>query len=441
MENGNKAEEHNGILVSTEMPDAMVMEIISRLPLKFVVQCKLLSKNIKGMISHPEFSKTLFQRQKDTSSQLIYLVNDGRLFRQFPKISLNPISQSVTTLSYDLEILASCNGLILFDFERIRRYCVFNPTTGEHQLIPYTESPRNDLEKTGLAVDYPNSDQYKLVTISKLVENFNLFYKFHLLSSEQSGLWREIQLRTNTFLSLPLGSPPVYWCDSLYWLRSDGSVLAFDTKREEAILIDRPEFLDHYDLSYGRILTGEDIWLGRAQGLLTLVCIFRKYIVFAAYDSASSRWRVSYTLDNFVLGPEGTIIGFPVWIDSKQVSFLVQRPPTWFHDLYEYDININGYENAAVLDTVDYPMYCFHPTLACVHKTPSNNVTAAQQEYIAAKLDDIRRFIIEGTKESSSSEEEAAAGGGGGGGEEEAAAGGGGGEEEGGGGGGGEEIL
>ncbi|KAH0689916.1 hypothetical protein KY289_017274 [Solanum tuberosum] len=415
MRNGNREEEHSGLSASVEMPDDIFMDIISRWPLKFVVQCKILSKNFKGRISHPEFSKILFQCQKVTSTQLIYLVHDGRLIRQFPKISFNPITQSVMTLCFGIEILGSCNGLILFEFERIRCYCVFNPLTGEHQLIPYPNSPRNELKKTGLVVDYPNSDQYKLVTISNIVENSNLFYKFHLLSSEQSGLWHEIQLRTNSFISLPYGSPPVYWHDSLYFLRSDGSVLALDTKKEEAVLIDRPEFIDHFVLSYGKILTsrdmsGSDIWLGRAKDLLTLVCIFRKYIVIGTYDRTSSCWRVSHTLDNFVLGPDGNIIGFPVWIDSKQVSFLVRRPPTQYHDLYEYDANINVYKNVAVLDTVDYPMHCFHPTLACVHKTPSNYVTTAQQAYIAEKLDNIRRFIIEDT-----SEEEAAAAGEGGG--------------------------
>ncbi|KAH0762019.1 hypothetical protein KY290_018092 [Solanum tuberosum] len=239
--------------------------------------------------------------------------------------------------------------------------CVFNPITGAHQLIPFPKSPEFELETTGLTVDYPNSDQYKLVTISKVVENSSLFYKFHLLSSERSGLWREIQLRTNTFISFS-DNLYVYWRNSLYWLRSDGIVLAFDTKKEEAILIDRPEFIDHYVLSYGKVLTsrdmsGSDIWLGRAKDLLTLVCIFRKYIVIGTYDRTSSCWRVSHTLDNFVLGPDGNIIGFPVWIDSKQVSFLVQSTSPGYRDLYEYDAKINGYKNAAVLDKVDYPVF------------------------------------------------------------------------------------
>ena len=103
------------------------------------------------MIYHPEFSETLFHRQKVTSSQLIYLIHDGRMLREFPKISLNPITQSVTTLCYGIEILASCDGLLLLEFERIRCYCVFNPLNGEHQLIPYLNSPRPELKK-----DSPN---------------------------------------------------------------------------------------------------------------------------------------------------------------------------------------------------------------------------------------------------------------------------------------------
>nr|XP_025883748.1 uncharacterized protein LOC112940184 [Solanum lycopersicum] len=159
-------------------------------------------------------------------------------------------------------------------------------------------------------------------------------------------------------------------------------------------------------------MNGNDIWLGRAQGLLTFVCILRKHIVNGIFDRASSRWGVFHTLEKFVLSPDDDIIVFLVWIDNKKVSFLVQRPPTQYHDLYEYDTNINGYKNVAVMDKVDYPMYCFHQTLACFHMTPSNIVTIAQQLSIAERLDDLRRFILQDT-----SEEEV--GGGGGGREEE----------------------
>ncbi|KAG5617833.1 hypothetical protein H5410_017657, partial [Solanum commersonii] len=344
-------------------------ENISRMPLKEVVQYKLLSKEVRDMISHDaEFAQILFKRHKDSSTQLIYTVYDGWSVRNsFYKISLNPITQSVSTLPDEIEILASCNGLILIDFERVRRYCVFNPMTGEHQLIAYPNALPNNIESIGLAVEYPKADHYKLVTINKLEENSNLFYKFRLLASEQPGLWREILLRTNSFISLFVGGPHVYWGDSLYWLRKNGSVLAFDTKREEATLIDHPEFLDRdYECT-----------------------------VIATFDSANRCWMVPRTLDNFVLNQQGSFKGCPVRIGSKQVSFLVQNPQTRHYDLYEYDTNTNVYQNAAVLHRINTRMYCFHPTLASVHSTPDNDVLIDDQEHIAENLNDIKLFIIE----------------------------------------------
>ncbi|KAJ8554069.1 hypothetical protein K7X08_024747 [Anisodus acutangulus] len=394
MRNGNRAEELNGVLVRMEMPqslpDDLLVEIITRLPLKFAVQGKVLNKNLNGRISDPKFS-----------TQLICTSRSMGLFQNFHKISLNPIPTigCEMNLPYDIELLDSCKGLILFDFEAIKSYCVFNPITRAHQLIPYREPTTfMMISDPGLAVDYPSSNQYKLVTISKLARHSNLFDKFHVLSSDRSGLWHEIQLRSNTFSDLAIVSQPVFWRNSLHWLRSDGSVLAFDTNREEAILIERPKFIDHCDFMYGKILTGCDKWLGVAQGLLTLVCIFKKSIIIAAYDYASSNWRVSHTLDNFVSGPDGFINGFPVLIDSKHVFFLLERPLTIYHNVYEYDTELNGYRKTAKLRTkADYSMYSYNPTLASVHEMPSEIVNIRYFSYIAAKIDVFRRFITEGS--------------------------------------------
>ncbi|XP_059288906.1 putative F-box/kelch-repeat protein At1g20790 [Lycium ferocissimum] len=395
MRNGNRAEESNSITVSKGLQDDLIVgEIVSRLPLKFSVQCKVVSKNFSRCISDPKFSQTLLQREMDCSTKLIYTSNGS--MRKFHKISLNhiPTTQCKTSLPDDVEVLASCKGLVLLDFEEIKVYCIFNPITGAHQLITYPETTTfMMIGYPGLAVDYSSSAQYTLVTICKLAKNFNPFYKFHVLSSEQSGLWREFQLRSNTFSDLAVGSPPVYWLNSLYWLRSDGSVIAYDIKREEAIILDSPELSDHSDS--GKILTGRDIWLGVAQGLLTLVRIFEKSIVIAAYDYSSSNWIVSPPLENFVSGPDGIINGFPVLIDSKRVFFVVEHPLAMY-DLYEYDTEISGYKKASVLSIIIPPLYSFQPTLARVHETPSEIVNTHHLSYIAAKFDVFRRFITEG---------------------------------------------
>lgn len=60
-------------------------------------------------------------------------------------------------------------------------------------------------------------------------------------------------------MSLSYGNPHIYWDYSVYFLISDCSVLPLDTKREEGIQIDPPNFITHYFLSYGNLLAGRDI--------------------------------------------------------------------------------------------------------------------------------------------------------------------------------------
>ncbi|XP_047260009.1 uncharacterized protein LOC124892875, partial [Capsicum annuum] len=274
-DSNKRAKKDKGIMDLKD--DVLVGEIIARLPLKQAIQCKVLNKYLDFKISDSEFSQILLNLQNDGSLELLYSVNGPP--KTLHKISLKPINQWQTAFSDDIEILSSCNGLILFDFERAKRFCVFNPITGLHQLIPYPLPSSQLIGNIGLAVDYPNPNQYKVVTISYPAENSNSFYKFHVLSSERPGL-------------------------------SDGSVLAFDTKKEEAMRIDRPWFLDHYDVNCSKIPTGRVVWLGLAQGVIDV---------------------------------------FPIWNDSKHVCFLVDRPLTGYYDLREYDTETSGYKKTAEL--------------------------------------------------------------------------------------------
>ncbi|XP_070055024.1 uncharacterized protein [Nicotiana tomentosiformis] len=145
-----------------------------------------------------------------------------------------------------------------------------------------------------------------------------------------------------TFNYLAFDNKPVYVNDSLHWLRSDSRVVAFNTKKEEATILDVPEFINHHNPIFGI-----GTWLGISQGLLTLFCIFKKSIVvIAAYDYLSSNWRVTHTSDNVITGVDGYINGFPIWIDGKQVLFLEDSRRLIRHQyLYDYDYEINGYKS------------------------------------------------------------------------------------------------
>ncbi|KAK6794857.1 hypothetical protein RDI58_008310 [Solanum bulbocastanum] len=145
-----------------KVPNDLVVEIISRLSLKFAVQCKVLSKNLNIRISDPKFCKTLSKNQKIST-----LINSSQswLSENLHKISINSTSKAAshfeTTLPVNLNVLAICKGLILLDFYELTNYCVFNPITGAHQLIPYPDPKQCHWGAIApaFAVDYPTSDQ------------------------------------------------------------------------------------------------------------------------------------------------------------------------------------------------------------------------------------------------------------------------------------------
>lgn len=221
------------------VPNDLVEKIISYLPLKFAVQCKVISKNLNIWISDPEFRKTLSQNQK-----ICTLINSSRsrLFESLHKISINSSSITAshfeTTLPVNLNVLAISEGLILLDFCELMKYCVFNPITGAHQLIPYPDPEQCYWEAIApaFAVDYPTSDRYMLVTV-KLTEEG---YGFKVFSSIGCGVWHEFHLgEENQFLYVVQVNP-----DSIHWLIRTyvgGVILGFHTKKIEVKLIDLPE--------------------------------------------------------------------------------------------------------------------------------------------------------------------------------------------------------
>lgn len=121
------------------------------------------------------------------------------------------------------------------------------------------------------------------------------------------------------------------------FFQNGGSFLAFVRRKERVYSLTISSLLIIMLSAIGRfwlvVMSGSVIWLGRAQGSLTLIWIFIKYIVIGTYDISSSCWMVCDSLDNFVLGLYGHIISFLVWIDNKQVYFIVWCPSKYYHDL------------------------------------------------------------------------------------------------------------
>ncbi|KAF3658181.1 hypothetical protein FXO38_13346 [Capsicum annuum] len=404
-----------------ELNEDIVVDIISRLPVRLAVQCKVLSNSFNNKLCEPNISQSFASRWfRDQNITNLLICSSSlpspspspspdEIFNFFRKVaSNNPWlrrGQISRTSSLNVSLLASCKGLLLLEFHQFKTFCIFNPVTGLHQLIPYPE-PKHYFSTmdagVGLAVDHPNSNRYyKLVTVGML--NKLQGYRFRVFSSEEAGVvWREFQLRRRVYTGTSLVGPqPVYAHNCLHWLTSNGNILAFDTKSStgQATIINHPEVLRHYfkDPTYGIICFMFDAVLGLAGGVLTLLCAFKKTIVIFGYDYASRNWTASYTLPNVSPDLVGRLGGpaFPILCFDGGKLFILgssqaaQRPGY----LYEYDSGMKTYKKVdEAFDMHNSIFFSWEPTLASIPKTelPPYTVHSKNFPAITATLDELR---------------------------------------------------
>ncbi|XP_009777611.1 putative F-box/kelch-repeat protein At1g20940 [Nicotiana sylvestris] len=399
-----------------ELNEDLVLDIISRLPVKLALQCRVLSKSFNNKLCEPNVCQSYASRwfqDQNISKLLIYSSSSLSSSRYeisnfFCKVYVNPSRDEISTISpLNVSVLSSCKGLLLLEFHQLKTFCIFNPITGMHQLIPYPEL-RNYFSTrgggVGLVVDHPTPNgHYKLVTIGML--NRYEGYKFCVFSSEEAGVvWHEFQLRMDVRGDSLVNPQPVYVHDCLHWLRNDGSILAFDTKSSsgKASIFNRPEIITRYffDPMYGIISFPCDAWLGVVRGVLTLVCVFKKFIVIFGYDHVSRNWTVSYTLPNFMPDLRNYGDDLLKWFDGKKLFFVVNHSASRGAStgyLYEYDTERKTYEkvDTLLLDMDSTIFFSFEPTLANVHKTvlPPYTIHSKHFPAIATILNEFRYLI------------------------------------------------
>ncbi|KAH0740508.1 hypothetical protein KY290_033551 [Solanum tuberosum] len=371
--------------MSMNLNDDLVAEIISYLPLKLAIQCKVISKNFNRWISDPKFCKTLFQHQKLSTLVLAYKVNGetSGLQKYFKNLSIPTIDGPFHTEPFGFRIVAESKGLLLLVFSRLGLFCIFNPITGAHQFIPYPDHYRRRvIDHARLFVDYPASDQYKLVTL-EILDQRKPKYKIHIL--EPYGLmWREFQLTRAKRISI---KKPEHG-SLLHWVIHDGLILVFDAKREEATILNPSKFISihHKPNPNARIWHCSSRKLVTVQGQLTFVHTYHKWTIIAVYNFESRNWRVSPAFE------PRTYACLPIYIDGKEVLFLVGGGY-----LYEYDFDRNTIKKVADYSDISYGVpsviYPFKPSLASVHETLAGTVYANHLPSIIAILDELKRCI------------------------------------------------
>ncbi|XP_048234836.1 F-box/kelch-repeat protein At3g23880 isoform X4 [Ricinus communis] len=135
----------------SKLPQDLITEILSRVPVKPLIRFKCVCKTWISLISNPEFAKLQLKRAKENNN----VSNHYRLLlATWPPQSLDyeaycndDISNALRKLSYhaiakdpndnyDVRILGSCDGLVYLCNEYHDSMFLWNPTIGDYKELP-----------------------------------------------------------------------------------------------------------------------------------------------------------------------------------------------------------------------------------------------------------------------------------------------------------------
>ncbi|XP_076945988.1 F-box protein At5g07610-like [Bidens hawaiensis] len=209
-----------------ESNDDLLTEILLRLPVVSLHVFKSVSKRWCTLITNPDFALRRSQNPRfDSASGLIL---QRRKVSEYDFLPLDtripvPLPTAFSFNSSKVEILQSCNGLLLCHLISLDKFIVYNPSMNRFKTIP--ESPYQELRYGyggfRMAFDPSKSSHYKIVCAGVIENNdgSHLLIEIQVYSSKTCE-WSVLCHRRNyhVFKGFTNG---LYWNDAIHWLHTN----------------------------------------------------------------------------------------------------------------------------------------------------------------------------------------------------------------------------
>ncbi|KAF9596852.1 hypothetical protein IFM89_013900 [Coptis chinensis] len=334
-------------------PEEIIIEILARLPVKSLLQCKCLCKYLLKLITSPYFVQLQLDRANENNSRIILATVSNKHYSLSSLDYYNQTSSSMAnryklSLPCELLIVGSCNGLVcLSDYKTIVVIC--NPATLDYISVPFDlikKRPAYCNQWFGIGFGHdPHSDKYKVVRVDMYFSSANTGdpgdcdLHVYTLGTKQ---WRRIEIPCHLAqsFSIPYLNGALHWLrltDQSRWdhnpqITDDKSIMAFDIRSEKFEEV--PKFSSHRQ-------TNER--LGVLQGCLSCTKYYGEYadIWLMKQYGVKESWtkllsicfpsRRSCQIKPLVVRRKGEILLEPM----RKSGYVLGRAPR--SHLYEYE--------------------------------------------------------------------------------------------------------
>ncbi|XP_076924714.1 F-box protein CPR1-like [Bidens hawaiensis] len=256
-------------------PAGVLEDMLLRLPVKSLLQCRSVSKSLRALIDGPYFVNLHMQKSMETN-KILYFSGHAH----FPVTLRNP---SGVTLEIPFEltayplILGSCHGLVcLSNGPDERSILLWNPSTRKYKLIPRSiYEPLDDLDiitYDQLGYDHV-TDDYQVVRLSHFTSE-SMVYRVAVYSLKLDT-WESVeQALPSSFIPVNCYGQGVFVNGSVHWLVNqmpfpykDYLIYAFDLATQSFHTVPQPQYPNN--------ITATD--LGILEGRLCVICIHEVY--------------------------------------------------------------------------------------------------------------------------------------------------------------------
>lgn len=236
----------------SDLPDEIIVGIISRLPAKSVGRCRCVCKSWRALLSRRKFIRDHFNQSRS-------LLDEALIFTSYKRgcLSYAPLKSAhqvfdeiaVKNLSFAgqpdcrIDVWGSCDGLLLV-LGRDRMF-LLNPVTKEVREVPrspFAPDPSKCNVKSGFGYDSVDDD-YKVVTLSCYITDSEDHTKaFVNVYSLKTSTWKSVDYSAdcNPFCSYCYSPtiPGVFVDGSIHWvaynpLDYEATIVAFDLAKEK----------------------------------------------------------------------------------------------------------------------------------------------------------------------------------------------------------------
>ncbi|KAK1282515.1 F-box protein CPR30 [Acorus calamus] len=350
----------------------IILNILSRLPLKSLMQCKCVSKRWYSLINDPILAELHLHRSKCDSINLVICqyrpsitVWEIQIYK-LDNESHPQLSSSLKTNIEDISSVYSCEGLICISGSADIHIC--NPSTRELVTLPRSNSLKESFMH-GFGYS-PNTREYKVVQLmhNKLIDGCSrLLSKFEVLTLGTKS-WRPIG---NVPYVLHPEKKSITLNGIMYWLTYTKK-RGFDSQEEIATF-------NVGDERFGAISGPPDchafesmsaISLGVLQGTLCLTCdhfgrrvINHKLEIWMLRDDNVCGWVKQYSIDTSLWKIHRPCNIFPLhhWKGKILLEDL-------FSGILWYDPGTNTFEeNLRYIDCV-FPCVCMESLMPLVNR-------------------------------------------------------------------------